>query len=437
MAQPPDPVLESLDRHLLEESNAALAKGGLYSAVLGLLGGVGVLAIILAEAARNVWAPCIFAFFAGACSLVVWLFARRRRMRGPTLYLVFLPFVSLPTFFFLLSHLLMPAGAATYITGPISYLYFHLIVMTGFVFEPRLSITSGVVCGAGYFAMYLLGREHLAGLRGADPTLLQDLQSSAIFAMKAFMMAFGGFVVAALCGIARRLVVRVLHEEQQKTAVSRLFGQYVSEEVKEKILRDKAGTIGERKRVVVLFCDLRGFSTYSEGRDPEEIVRHLNEYFDAMVQAVTAEGGVVDKFVGDAIMAVFGGVLDLENPAASAVRAARRMRGALHELARRRRARGEPVFDNGIGMHWGEVLQGSIGSAGRKDFTVMGDAVNTASRLEGLTKSYAQKIVVTDALRGALPPELQALCVPLGRVTVKGKREELDIHGVPDPEPAA
>ncbi len=188
MPPQPDPTLRSLDRHLLEESNAALAKGGLYSALLGLLGGVIVLVVILAEAARNVWAPCIFALFAGACSLVVWLLARRRRMKGATLYLVFLPFVSLPTFFFLLSHFLMPAGAATYITGPISYLYFHLIIMTGFVFEPRLSIVSGAVCGAGYLAMYLLGRDHLAGVTGADPTFVQDLQSVPIFAMKAFMM---------------------------------------------------------------------------------------------------------------------------------------------------------------------------------------------------------------------------------------------------------
>jgi class 3 adenylate cyclase len=159
-------------------------------------------------------------------------------------------------------------------------------------------------------------------------------------------------------------------------------------------------------------------------------VVHLNEYFDAMVGAITSEGGVVDKFIGDAVMAVFGGVIDLENPAESAFNAAGRMRERLDELNASWKERGVQPFDNGIGMHWGEVLQGSIGSQERKEFTVIGDSVNTAARLEGLTKDSPHKVIVTDAFYRELPEDLRRRCTDMGSVSVKGKMEEIRIWGV-------
>jgi len=432
MSVTPDLDERQIRGHLSAEGNLALTKGGLYSALLGFLGGAIPLAVMLAGQASNLEAPVIFAFCAGAYSLLIWALARRGLMRGALLYVVFLPFVSLPTLFFVLSHLLMPAGSATYITGPISYLYFHLIIMTGFLFRPGLSIAAGAVCGAGYLACFLLGRAHLASISSADPTLTQDLVGVPIYAIKSFMMLFGGLVVAALGVIAKRLILRVLAEERQKTVISRLFGQYVSDEVKEKIIAERAETIGERKLVVVLFSDIRGFSTYSEDRDPERVVSDLNEYFESMVEAITQEGGVIDKFIGDAIMAVFGGVLELEDPAAAAVRAALRMRRNLRELNARWSVTSDVEFDNGIGMHFGEVLQGTLGSVARKEFTVVGDTVNTAARLEGRTKDFPEAILITDALYEQLPEELKALCTPHGAISVKGRSREVSIYGVRD-----
>ena len=422
----------TLQKHLEIEGNRALTKGAFYSTLLGLAGGAIVLGLILFEAAENMLSPCIFAFVGAGYSYVVYLLARSERMKGWITYVAFVPFVSLPTFFFLLSHFFMPAGSATFITGPISYLYFHFIIMTGFLFDPKLSILAGLVSAAGYMWMYFLGREYLAQISTPDPTLTQDFNAVSIYSIKAFMMAFGGVVVAALSVIAKRLIIRVLEEEQQKTAISKLFGQYVSPRVKEKIISEKSGTIGERKQVVVLFSDLRGFSTYSEGREPEAIVSHLNEYFDSMVKSINKHCGVVDKFIGDAIMAVFGGVIDLENPAESACLAAQDMRLSLEKMNRGWDKRGWQTLENGIGMHLGEVLQGSIGSVDRKEFTVIGDTVNTASRLEGLTKNYDQKILVTEAFHRALPESLAAGCQSLGRVKVKGKQEEIPIFGVQD-----
>jgi hypothetical protein len=142
--------LEGFSGLLHEEINGALEKGGLISALLGISAGILLTILILLRAAENIMLPLVFAFFAGGYSLVIYALARKRAMRGWVIHALFLPFVSLPTFFFLACHLTMPAGAATYMTSPISYLYFHLIIMTGFIFDVKLSVSAGVICAAGY-----------------------------------------------------------------------------------------------------------------------------------------------------------------------------------------------------------------------------------------------------------------------------------------------
>src|SRR5205085_458684 len=155
--------------------------------------------------------------------------------------------------------------------------------------------------------------------------------------------------------------------------------------------------------------------------DPASLVRHLNEYFDRMVTAIGAHGGVIDKFIGDAVMAVFGGVIELESPAMSAMRAAQDMRLALADLNDKWAREGIPQLGNGIGMHYGAVLQGAIGSSDRKEFTVMGDTVNVAARLESVTKDHEFPVLVSSSLVDALPESLRALCIPVGPIKLKGR----------------
>jgi adenylate cyclase len=426
-------MLEIFEEQLVRESNRALGVVGFWLTLLGLSAGTLVLALQLSGAAQDLGGPSAFAFFAGGCSAALWRLGRRGLLRGWVRYAVFAGMVSLPTAFFLLTQWLLPAGAATFLTGPISFLYFHLIVMAGFTFDLRLTLVAGLLSGLGYFGCFLLARPTLLTFAAPDPVMLQDLTSPAIWSVKAFMLAFFGLVVGALTFIAKRLVLRSLEEQRQKDRLRRLFGQYVSEEVRERICQEKKELLGERLEVVVLFSDLRGFTSFSEARQPEEVVRRLNAYFDAMVGCITSRGGVVDKFIGDAIMAVFGGLVPLPSPARAALEAARDMRLKLAALNATALAAGEAPLENGIGLHLGPVVQGPIGSAERKEFTVIGDAVNTAARLEGLTKEHPQRILVTAAVWAALPAELQALGVPRGLARVKGKTAQLEIYGFPDP----
>jgi adenylate cyclase len=430
MSDRPSVALEEFSGLLHVEINRALKTAGLISMLLGIVGGMTIVSLTAFHVARNLFIPMVFSFTAASYSTVLYVLAKRNLLRRWLLSVLILPFVAMPTLFFLTTHFFMPAGAATFMTGPISYLYFHLIIMTGFIFDFRLSTISGVLSALGYLLVFWLGRDEIARVTAPDPTLYQDLTSISIYSVKSIMMLFGGLLVGALAVNFKRLIVKILVESREKARISRLFGQYVSDEVREKIVGEKASVVGEKKSVAVLFSDIRSFSTFSEGRDPGEIVNRLNEYFEKMVQGIASNGGVVDKFVGDAIMGVFGGVIDLDNPCDRAVQAALAMRQNLKTLNAGFPDGKTDRFENGVGIHYGEVLQGSIGSSGRKEFTVIGDNVNLASRVEGLTKNYPFSIIVTRAVVDKLTEALRARCEPIEKVRVKGKSEEVEIFGV-------
>jgi adenylate cyclase len=423
---------EQLRRHLQRESNRALRLGAFWALLLAVAGAVSVTAASFFGLARGLSSAVIFSGVAGGYSALIWWLARREAIGGWAAWAVFLPFALLPTAFFVTLHFLLPSGAATFITGPISYLTFFLIVVTGFTFQSWLPVAAGALAAGGYFGSYLLDRAALAAISGPDPMLVQDLTGTPIYLVKCVMMIFAGLAVGALATVARRLVLRAVAEERQRAVLDRLFGEFVSEELKQLLLEDPRAQRGERKDVVILFSDIRGFTAASEQAAPEEVVSRLNAYLDEMVQAISAHGGVIDKFIGDAVMAVFGGLLPLEHPCVDAVKAAREMRRRLASLNQRWTAAGGEPLENGIGLHRGVVLQGTVGSSERKSFTVIGDAVNTASRIEGLTKEKGWRVLLSSAVQEALPPELQAECVALGRAQVKGRRAEVELFGLRD-----
>jgi class 3 adenylate cyclase len=428
------PQINDFDRSIVEreihnEVNSVLQSGGIFAAVLGLGSGTLIAALIAVGLIKDVLIPGIMAITAGTLSLVLYFIARAGKMNGKMVYWIFIPYLLMPTFLFILSHFFVDGGAAAYITGPFSYLNFFLIVMTGFLFNGTLSRLGGWLTGAGYTVSYLLAAGELSRLTGASPIVLQDLTAAPLYFFKASMMVFTGYITASLSVHFKKLIVRILSEVNEKQSISKLFGKFVSEEVKEKILREKTGVAGEIRTIAVLFSDIRSFTSFSESRGPAQVVSHLNRYFNRMVECITSHGGVVDKFIGDAIMAYFGGVTPLESPCDSALEAAFAMRTALTELNREWRERGEPEFENGIGIHYGEALLGIIGSDERMEFTVIGDTVNLASRTEGLTKEYGTPVLITGDFYQNLSENLQEGFISLGDTKVKGKEAVVRIWG--------
>jgi serine/threonine protein kinase len=195
------------------------------------------------------------------------------------------------------------------------------------------------------------------------------------------------------------------------------------------LVLDAAAVVSERRRVAVLCCDLRGFGAFGETHGAVEVIDRLNQYFDSMAEAITAHGGVIDKFLGDAVLAVFGGV-PLTSPAEAALDAALAMRRALHALNQGWIAAGLVPLDNGIGLEFGEVLYGSVGSSGHKAVTVLGEVVNTAALLESRTRALAVPILMSEAMAVALPPARRAALTPLGEVELRRSGPPTAVFGV-------
>jgi adenylate cyclase len=235
-----------------------------------------------------------------------------------------------------------------------------------------------------------------------------------------------GVALAAFSGVAYHYLV----EDREKRKVKRLFSRYVSKDVCEQLMADpsRAKLGGSRRTMSVLFSDIRGFTTFSEKGQPEEIVAQLNEYFTRMVAVVFEHRGTLDKFVGDAVMALFGAPLDDPDHAEHAVEAGLAMLDELAQLNEGWAAAGRPTLDIGIGVNTGEMVAGNIGSESIMSYTVIGDAVNLASRLESLNKQYSTHLIVSDATRSVLKGRYDMRA--LGEVVVKGKTRPAAIYEV-------
>jgi adenylate cyclase len=206
------------------------------------------------------------------------------------------------------------------------------------------------------------------------------------------------------------------------------LGKYMTEAVMEHLLAGKLSLGGESLEVSVMFTDIRAFTSISEKMDPHQLVALLNEYFTEMVAIVIQEDGVVDKYIGDAILAVFGAPVPKPEDAVHAVRAAVRMRRALVKLNASLAARGLPTLRTGIGIHTGMVVAGNIGSEQRMEYTVIGDAVNLASRLETSTKELGVDVLISESTYERT--KHIALARALREITVKGRRQPVMAYEV-------
>ena len=213
----------------------------------------------------------------------------------------------------------------------------------------------------------------------------------------------------------------------ERDRVRDLLGKVVSPAIASELLRKKVTLGGEQREVTVLFSDLRNFTRMSEALSPEEMLTILNHYFTRMAAIVDKHGGVVDKYVGDALMALFGAPVASADDADRALRAALEMTTALDELNQQWHRRGLPTVGVGIGINTGVVVAGNMGSEKRLNYTVIGDGVNLASRLEKLTKTpeYDARVIVSGATLAKAKDKYRTR--RLGEVAVKGKQIPTEI----------
>lgn len=228
-------------------------------------------------------------------------------------------------------------------------------------------------------------------------------------------------------GVRGGLVVLedISREKRMKTTMYRYMTPGVAEQVM--ALGDDALMVGERRDVTILFSDIRGYTTLTENLGASEVVSLLNQYFETMVEAVFNHEGTLDKFIGDALMAVFGAPLPLkENHAWMAVQSALDMRWRLADFNQRRLFESQPQIHIGIGISSGEVVSGNIGSQKRMDYTVIGDGVNLSSRLESVTKEYGCDIILSEYTYKLCGDRIRVR--ELDKIRVKGKTRAVNIY---------
>lgn len=242
-------------------------------------------------------------------------------------------------------------------------------------------------------------------------------------------------ILAALAAFAVRQGVQVAGRLVERHRLRKSFSGYVSPGVMEEILKGKLSpeADGEQRYVCLLFSDIRGYTTRSEGMKPADLLAFLNRYFDGVVGLIHEHGGTVVCFMGDGIMAVFGAPKHLDNPCAAAFDCSRAMLANLGEVNRRLAAEGHAPIDVGIGLHAGIAVLGHVGSKERHDYTAIGDVTNVASRLEGATKDAGFRIVLSEEVAGRLP-DREGL-VALGPVSLKG-HTPVPAHGFDPIAPA-
>lgn len=221
--------------------------------------------------------------------------------------------------------------------------------------------------------------------------------------------------------------------EKKSRRLKYAFGTYVSPEVVEQISKDpnvlQLG--GQKKELTVLFSDIRGFTSYSEALDPEEVVAMLNDYLSRMSEVILKFKGTIDKFIGDAIMAIFGAPIAQKDHAYRSCSVALQMISELKKLNAIRTTKGDAPLEIGIGLNTGEMTVGNIGSQKRFDYTVIGDAVNLAARLESLTKQFGVNIIVSESTKKQCPPDA-FIFRQLPSVVVKGKEKPVNIYELLD-----
>jgi len=330
------------------------------------------------------------------------------------------------------------------------------------LFSGRGILMSGVELHANVLESLLSG-ERLHPLR--SELRIVALPALALLAMAAFMavpawagavlwlassllLAFAGFVafrfgvlvpvsvfvVATALSLLSVLGWRLTGEERERAGIRQMFGRYVSNQVVENLLKsgNRPELGGQTQEMTVLFSDIRNFTTISERLSAKEVVEMLNTYFERACAPLLAEGGSIDKFIGDAIMVEFGSPLPLPDHAIRGVRAAI----ALHSVAedfsawmeKRFPDRDLPKFAVGIGLHSGEAVIGSIGSPTRMEFTAIGDTVNLASRLEGMTKEIGCAILASETTVNAAAGE--AVCGRSEVIKVKGREKAVRVFEV-------
>jgi adenylate cyclase len=243
---------------------------------------------------------------------------------------------------------------------------------------------------------------------------------------RSLVLFAAGVVAGLLARQIKRQVEASLRTVQERNRAVQMFGQYVSPQIAEKLLNQSVELGGELRNVCVMFLDIRDFSNYAAGQRPEAVMAYLNTVFGFMIDVVNERQGIVNKFLGDGFMAVFGAPIDDAECCAHALGASLEI---IERLGRLNAAGKIHPTRVGIGLHMGEAVTGNVGSTDRKEYTIIGDVVNLAARLEQATKEFHAQILISEAVRGRIDAAVSG-SEDLGPIALKGQPSPVRVFKV-------
>lgn len=317
---------------------------------------------------------------------------------------------SVPTVILILQMRTMGATQALGFAMPL--IYFIFVILSTLRLDFWLSTFTGFVAAAELFTVALL----------TDPTSGVGEPQMYFHAVRSTIILICGVLAGSVGAQLRRQFAASIAAATARDRVTNLFGQHVSPQVVERLMAAGTSTAGDLRRVAVMFVDFRGFTAGAQARTPQEVVDRLDGAFAVLVDILDREGGIVNKFLGDGFLALFGAPLEASDAAHRAVAAGRAMLTAMERI----NAQTSWPLRIGIGIHFGEVVAGNIGSPRRKEYTVIGDTVNFASRLEALNKEFGSQLLISASVREALGDD-GSDAVALGEVEVRGYEQPVAV----------
>lgn len=300
----------------------------------------------------------------------------------------------------------------------VPFLYSIFIILSTLGQDSKLSIFAGLVAGLEFA---LVGYYFLSQSTEVETFFNSP---SPIF-VKSFFLIISGFIAGYVSKEIRIGLESSLHAMTEKNKVINMFGQYMSPEVAEKLIHQNANYVGEIRHVTVMFFDIRDFTKFSEKKNPEEVMAYLNLIYEYLINIVNKNNGIINKFLGDGFMAVFGAPFSDGQDTQNAVRAAVEISEKVDELNLKNMI---PPTKIGIGLHSGEALSGCIGSEKRKEYTIIGDTVNVASRVEQLNKQYSSVLLITEDVYQIVKNNYPGKA--LEAVEIKGRETPVQIYQI-------
>ena len=298
-------------------------------------------------------------------------------------------------------------GPATALAFVVPLAYFIFIILSTLRLDFWLSSFTGLVASAELFGMAMFYRPaQFAG----DPA-----PELGFHIVRSLVILICGILAGAVAVQLRRQFEASIQATTARDRVTNLFGQHVSPQVVERLMLEGASAASDVRRVAVMFVDFRNFTAAARSRSPQDVVDRLDGAFAVLVEILDRHGGIVNKFLGDGFLALFGAPLESPQAVHEAVAAAREMLAAMEGV---NRASSWPLRI-GIGIHFGEVVAGNIGSPRRKEYTVIGDTVNFAARLESLNKEFGSQLLISAAVHDELGQDGSG-AISLGEVAIRG-----------------